>query len=43
MTEWTIKKNEVWHIYADGAEMGCCEDAEHAIELLRSVIKQEKV
>lgn len=42
MAEWTIKKNEVWHIYAGGVQIGCFEDEEHALELLRSILYMEK-
>lgn len=42
MTEWTIKKNEVWHICADGKQVGVCDTEEAAIELLKSVIKCER-
>jgi hypothetical protein len=42
MTEWTIKKNSVWHIYADGKPLGVCDTEEAAIELLKSVIKCER-
>jgi hypothetical protein len=42
MTEWTIKKNHVWHIYADGKQVGVCDNEEAAIELLKSVMKSKE-
>lgn len=41
MTEWIIKKNEYWHIYADGKEVDMCDTEEKALEILRSIISNE--
>ncbi len=37
MTVWTIKKNGVWDIYADGKYVATAKDEEEAQMLLKSI------
>ena len=37
MTEWTIKHQTHWYIYADGKEMAMCDTEDSAIILLNSI------
>jgi hypothetical protein len=42
MTVWTIKKNTVWGIYADGKYMATADNEEEARMLLESIDANEK-
>jgi hypothetical protein len=42
MTVWTIKKNNVWGIYADGRQVTTADNEEEAKMLLESIDANEK-
>ena len=42
MTVWTIKKNGVWEIYADGKYVAMADNEEEAKILLESIDANEK-
>ncbi len=42
MTVWTIKKNEMWEIYADGKYMATADNEEEAKMLLENIDAYEK-
>ena len=42
MTVWTIKKNDVWEIYADGKYVTTADNEEEAKMLLESIDANEK-
>jgi len=42
MTVWTIKKNAVWGIYADGKYVTAADNEEEAKMLLESIDANEK-
>ena len=42
MTVWTIKKNAVWGIYADGKYIATADNEEEAKMLLESIDANEK-
>ena len=42
MTIWTIKKNDVWEIYADGKYMATADNEEEARMLLEGIDANEK-
>ena len=42
MTAWTIKKNAVWEIYADGKYVATANNEEEAKMLLESIDTNEK-
>ena len=42
MTVWTIKKNDVWGIYADGRQVTTADNEEEAKMLLESIDANEK-
>ncbi len=42
MTVWTIKKNDVWGVYADGRHVTTADNEEEAKMLLESIDANEK-
>jgi len=42
MMVWTIKKNDVWEIYADGKYVATADNEEEAKMLLESIDANEK-
>ena len=42
MTEWAIEHNSVWHICADGKQLGYCDSEKDARLLLDSILEVER-